>query len=402
MIYLDANASSTPRPAALAVLDEHVNCRSQVPLNPSSVHAAGREARRRLERASSEIGNFFGFQKSDANIIFASGGSEACNSLVKGFVDVSIPGHALVSSIEHPAVMEPALSLQNFGWEVELLPVGSDGRVGVETASSRLKSETALLSIMLANNESGTVQPLEEIAINLRKAGYKGLIVSDITQAVGKFEFSLPRLFQAGVDAVAFSGHKVGALHGVGAVVFSTSDPDVCRQFRPLVLGGPQQERLRAGTENLLAIESLTEVLRGMKPVLSDELQRISGLRELFWAEISVQVLELLRLTPVEGEILSNTLQLCLPGIDAADLVVAADLAGLCLSTGAACSSGKQEPSQVARAAGLSLEEARGVFRVSLDWTSTAEEVREAVLILSGVCRRMLEVEENFKTRVAV
>ena len=278
----------------------------------------------------------------------------------------------------------------------------SDGIISADNFLSALTPETELVSLMLANNETGALQPAAEIAKALRARGYSGPIISDITQAPLKTVFSLQGLFDAGVDAVALSGHKMGAPAGIGAIILAGSHHKPaprCFQFHSLINGGPQEGRLRAGTENLLGAVAWGAVCRALRPRLDSELARIENLRDKLVLEIGIKVPGTRCLTPlsqtkpsttaIAKTALVNTALIQFTGCRGDDLVVALDLLGICVSTGSACASGKQEVSHVLCSMGLSNTEAREVVRFSLDWDADEASIQRTVESLTQVVSRM-------------
>ncbi|MDD2943967.1 MAG: aminotransferase class V-fold PLP-dependent enzyme [bacterium] len=406
-VYFDANAGSRLRKAARHEVQSWLEGQSRLtvatPANPSSIHAGGREARRLVAEADLRIRNFLSASPKSLRLIYTSGGTEGCNSLVHGFYS-GARGHIVTSSFEHPAMKEALTRAVQDGGEITQVAPDSDGTVRVDDVVAAIRTETLLVSVMLANNESGAVNPLLEIARELRKGGYSGAIVSDITQGVGKLEFDLADLFAAGVDAVAFSGHKLGALPGIGVVAFPSGETDNtaeaeysarCNIFSPYLVGGPQQGRLRAGTENIPGIISLAgavDEIGGSMGIESLEERRreslrISGLRENLWRMLQASA-TCRRLTPSEEKAVPNTLLFQVPGIRADDLVVGFDLLGFSVSTGSACGSGKQELPQTALVYGLDRTEAAEVLRVSLDWDATEEMVNNFASAFAELLRR--------------
>lgn len=372
MIHLDANATSRLRPSALLAVEEFL--RREVG-NASSIHDSGRQARTILTRARSEVARFFlNSERADVQIFFTSGGTESCNALIHGFFQA--PSSVLVSEIEHSAILEPIENLRNLGTEVVKISSTREGYLEPSAFVNALRQDTALVAVMLANNETGAIQPVREIAQALRASGYSGAIVSDISQAVGKSEFSLEELFRAGVNAVAISGHKLGALPGIGAVILAGGSYGVCFQFSPLILGGAQEQGLRSGTENLLGISSLAAALKDLKSNGVEERSKISALRDELWSKLNSSITSIEKLTPQSS--LSNTLLVRFVDCRGDDLVVSLDLLGIAVSRGSACNSGKQKASHVTRAMGLSELEGSEVIRLSLDWDVTSEDIAAA------------------------
>jgi cysteine desulfurase len=391
MIYLDANASSQLRPQVVQALETHL-AQNKLYGNASSVYATGRKSKTLIVSAKKAILDlFFPGEKTDAQLFFTSGGSEGCNSLINGFIDPEVTGHLLSSAIEHPAISEPLKKLERCGFELELVSPSKDGFISVEEFVSKVKLSTALVTVMLANNETGAIQPVIQIAKALREKKYSGPIVSDITQAVAKSEVNLKELFAAGVTAVSISGHKLGALTGVGAIVVSGASSGNCFQFQPTILGGGQQHGFRSGTENLLGILSLMEACKEIKSQGRSERESISQLRERLWDNLNLEISGLRRLSS-STNVLSNTLLLQIEGCRSDDLVVALDLMDVCASRGSACNSGKQNASYVPISMGLSQKESIEVIRFSLDWDATSESIDEASKRIIQAVKQMREL----------
>jgi cysteine desulfurase len=325
-------------------------------------------------------------------VVFTSGATEGANLLVNGFVGYgNSSAHIICSSVEHPAVLEPVKALQLRGCAVSWIdpnPRGDEFNVG--RFISELTPQTAIILLMLANNETGRVYPIAKLCRELRKSGYQGAIVSDTTQALGKYSFIASELFAAGLDALVISSHKIGGPTGIGAVVFKR-DNSRCRMLEPQILGGNQEFGFRAGTENVAGISGFGAAAESISSCLIAEIERRSLLRELLWSSIKAVCPEAIRISPLpnEGtEILSNTLLVSFPGRRGDDLVVALDLVKVCCSTGAACASGKQSVSHVLSELALAKDTALGSVRFSLDWDTTEEDVRDLAGRLQEVLQR--------------
>lgn len=373
-IYMDANATAKTRPAVLQALSFYLRARHG---NPSSVHFEGRFAKSKLREARQAVADLLQLENS-GEVIFTSGGTEACNSLVRGFLHLD-DGEILASAIEHQAMRD---YLEILPGRTTFVSPASNGIIDPKQFCEQLTPQTSLAVVMLANNETGAIQPVATIARMLRARGFNGPIVSDATQAVGKYAFSCRELFEAGVSAIAVSGHKFGSLPGVGAMVFATGD--LCFPFAPSNVGGPQESRLRAGTENMPGIISMGVAAQEARSQLENYTHHIAKLRDMLWEGLSALAVK--RLTPDMA--LPNTLLVQFPGCRGDDLVVAFDVEGLSASTGAACSSGKQEASAAVRAQGLNESEAREVVRFSLDWDADESDVEEALRIIREVVER--------------
>jgi cysteine desulfurase len=362
------------------------------------VHQYGQRARSLLRDARESIAAFCGCDQ-NAEIVFTSGGTESCSHMIYGFLgevaSLSLnPRHIVSSTIEHPAVFEPIKALTLCGWQASWINPQADGFVRAQSYLDALRPETALVVLLLANNESGALQPVLETARLLRDRGYRGAIVSDSTQAFGKAAVDVGQLFTAGVNALSLSGHKLGAPGGIGALIVNRS----LGAIAPFLLGGHQQAGMRAGTENVAAAAALGAVAKQLTTNLRAEIERKRSLRNMLWEEIKRELPDVLTFSPHRGaalldhSILDNTLLLRFPGCRADDLVVALDLAGLAVSSGSACSSGKQSPSHVLLAMGHSPEEAQEAIRLSIDWGTSEQQVRQAVRLLAMAVRRMRNV----------
>ncbi len=361
--YLDHNATSPLRPeAAEAVLRA-----LQLSGNPSSVHAEGRAARAEIERAREQVARLVGARAK--NVIFTSGGTEAANLvLTQGFRRLGQAGttRLFLGAAEHPCV----LNGHRFASEsVEIIPVDANGILDLAWLEAQLKAaghESVLVSIQLANNETGVLQPVAEAARLVHEHG--GLIHTDAVQAAGKIPVDLVGL---GVDVLTLSAHKIGGPKGIGAVVLASDQFEIADR---LIRGGGQEKGFRAGTENVAAIAGFGAAAEIALRVLGQEAGRLQALRDE--AET-----ELRRIAPdavvvgAQAERLPNTFAFAIPGLKAETALIAFDLAGLALSSGSACSSGKVKRSHVLDAMGMEPALAEGVLRVSLGWSTTKEDV---------------------------
>jgi len=362
-VYLDHNATTPLRPEARAAVVEALD----VVGNASAVHREGRQARRIVEEARAAVARLVG---ADARCVtFTSGGSEAAATVLSpGFVG---RGEArgpftrlIVSAIEHSCVLAGG----RFAPEaLHVCPVDGAGRIDVKSLAALLAEDRgpALVAVMAANNETGVIQPLAEVAALCRAHG-AGLVV-DAVQAAGKMPLDMASL---DCDALFLSGHKIGAPQGVGAIV--TASDSVA--FPALVRGGGQEGRRRAGTENLSGIAGFGAAAAAVSAAMADEMQRLAALRD--WLEGAIVTISgASRVIGLPAERLANTSLTVHPGFEGETLVIALDLAGIAVSTGSACSSGKIAPSHVLAAMGVEGNEARSALRVSLGWTTTRDDV---------------------------
>ncbi len=349
--YLDYNATAPVRPAVIEAMARALDS----PGNPSSVHGSGRAARRSLEQARAAVAALVG-ARPDA-VLFTSGGTEANNQAL-----ASARGPCLVSAIEHDSVLKAAP-------DAERLPVDADGRLDLERLAERVAAtRPALVSVMLANNETGVVQPVAEVSRLARRHG--ALVHTDAVQAAGKLRLDLGAL---GVDFLTLSAHKLGGPQGVGALVLGAGALGAGIEPAALLRGGSQERRWRPGTENLPGIVGFG---RAAELALedSDVASRTAALRDRLEAEIR-KAAPGARVYGAAALRLPNTSCLAMPGVGNQTQLIALDLAGVHVSTGSACSSGKVGPSHVLAAMGVEPAEAASAIRVSLGWASTDADV---------------------------
>ena len=373
LLYLDHAAITPVRPeakaAVLAALDTFGN--------PSSVHAAGRAARDLLDRARAQVAAALGAQASE--IVFTSGATEAAALALRGVLGASPAGRddLVVTAVEHPCVLGLAEALRAEGRRVTVLPVDERGLPDPDLARQAVTSRTALVCAMVANNETGVLLPVRELAATARERG--ALFFTDAVQAVGKIEVDVRTL---GADLVALTGQKFGGPRGAGALWVKSG-----LRLAPL-LGGSQERGRRAGTENLPGVAGLGAALEAASERREAEALRLAALR----ARLETGLLAAIPGARVNGAgapRLPNVLSITLPGVDAEALLMALDLEGLCASAGSACHSGSTKPSSVLSAMGLSVAEARATLRLSLGWTSTEAEVESALALIPPLAARV-------------
>ncbi len=333
--------------------------------NASSIHYFGQEAKQRLEAARRSLASLIHAHPSE--IVFTAGGTEADNLALLGIARAAAlrcgkPGHAITSAIEHPAVLAACAQLEKEGFEITRLPVGSAGMVDPADVRAALRPETALISVMHANNETGVIQPIEEIARIAREAGVPFHV--DGVQALGKLPIDVKAL---GVDLYSVSAHKLYAPKGVGALYVRKGV-----RLHPLLFGGHHERDRRPGTENVPGIAGFGAAAQ-LAAMHGPETARIGELRN----RLEQAVLERIPETGVNGSgpRVPNTTNIYFDGIDGEALVIALDLRGFAVSTGSACSSGAVTPSHVLTAMGLPAERSRASIRFSLGLGNTAEQV---------------------------
>lgn len=370
-IYLDHNSTT---PIAPSVAKAVFACYQSGYVNPASQHQSGQLARRELESIRSKILKWLDARTTgmDADrLIFTSGGTESNNLALLGLAGQE-PGRVLVSSIEHPSIFGPAEVLARQGFEVISIPVSQSGVIDLPEAKKRITNKTRLVSLMLANNETGVIQPVAEIAALCRDLGVK--IHCDATQAVTKIPVSFQKLR---IDAMTFSPHKFYGPRGIGGLVTKSNiTPD------PILFGGFQQMGIRPGTENLALAAGTLAALQQCGPCEDSDHNVCKAYEAVADLRDHLQTgLEAMGAVTNGGESarLPNTLNISFPGMNRQAFLMAADMAGLDFSTGSACASGSSEPSPVLVAMGLPDEIIEGSVRISLGSSNTAQEIDEAI-----------------------
>lgn len=361
-VYFDCNATTPLDPLVLAAMLPYLSAQFG---NASSRHEYGRAARRAIDEARGRVAAAVGAHPTE--VVFTSGGSESNNLFIKGAAACLKPGLLAVSAIEHPCVLKPAEQLARRGWQLHKLAVDAEGRIDDDNYQSVLAQQPKLVSVMLANNETGVLQDVAALAAQAKAAG--AWFHSDAVQAVGKIAVDFRHLNAAGVHALTLSAHKLGGPKGAAALVL-----DKRLEIEPLIAGGGHERGLRSGTENVAAIvgfgvacELAAQRLASTAPRLIDLRGQLeSGLREIGAT-----------LFGAGAERLPNTVYFALPDIDGETLVGYLDRAGFAVASGAACSSANPEPSHVLRAMGVAAELARGAVRISLGAGNTDEQVKD-------------------------
>jgi len=374
MIYLDYNAT-TPlcepaREAILPYLDRYFG-------NPSSVHAAGREARAAIDNARDMLAALLRIKPNE--IIFTSGATESCNLAVLGLARSRMQrgDHIISAKTEHHAVLNAVEHLEKQeGFEVTWLNVSRDGLVDIEQLAKSIRPETRLISIMAANNETGVIQPLREISQICRERGV--LLHSDMVQAFGKIEIDLSL-----VDAASFAAHKFYGPKGTGFLFLRGG-----LSIQPIMFGGAHENERRPGTENVAAIAGMAAAAEFAVRDRDAEQQRQARLRDELWTCISQNVPDAKQ---NGGKLprLANTLNVSLLGLDSEMLLIALDLEGVCASSGSACMVGSVIASHVLLAMGLPIERARSAVRFSLGKSTTPDEIEAAGNAVQKIVKRL-------------
>ncbi len=374
-IYFDHNATTAPSPEALAA---YVRVSREVFGNASSIHQAGQDARREIESARASVARMLGVA-SPKELVFTSGGTESDNLALFGVMRRRGAGaHLITTSIEHPAVLQPAGQLEREGFAVTYLRVGASGVVDPDDVRRAIRPDTALISVMHVNNELGTVQPVADIAAIAREHGIP--MHSDGVQAAGRMPVDIGAL---GVDLYSASGHKMRAPKGTGVLYVRANTP-----VDPVLFGGRHEHGRRPGTENVpgaAALGAAAAKAEYMGPELRDLLESLVRER-----------IPDVRINGAGSPRAANTSNLCVEGIEGESVVIALDLRGFCVSSGAACSSGAAEPSHVLTAIGLSRREAKSCIRVSLGPENTSEQVEAFVGALADSVARLRKLSPDY------
>lgn len=352
--------------------------------NPSSIHKFGRETTRAIQLARKRVAEMIG--ASPKEITFTSGGTEADNFALKGTA-VHIRNKApekiriITSSIEHDAVLEPCRDLEGMGFSVTYLPVAGDGLVRLADLKSAISSEVSLVSIMLANNEVGTIQPIRELAEIAH--GFGALFHTDAVQAAGKIPISVKGL---GIDMMSISSHKINGPKGVGALYIRMG-----LEIAPIIHGGGQESELRSGTENVPGIAGFGKACELATKRMVEYQEYVSALRGYLIEKVAKEIPHS-RLNGSRNDRIPNNAHFTFFGVNGEDLIIKMDENGIAASTGSACSVKKQKPSHVLKAMGFSYEEITGSLRISLGMQNTKDEVDRAVAVLASVVKELREL----------
>lgn len=376
-VYLDHNATSPIRPVAARSLRDALMGPAG---NASSLHAEGREARRILEEARERVAGLVGLPPRD--VVFTSGGSEAIAAAIHGVTEKPDPKRRriLVSAIEHSSVLESCHVLDRRGFVVESVACNREGRVDPERFVARLDTDLCLAALQWANNETGVIQPVDEVSRACAAAGIPLLV--DAVQAAGKLDLD-PRRVE--VPLLAVSGHKLGGPQGTGALMVHEK-----MTLAPLIAGGAQERRRRGGTESVANLAAFGAAAEEARVALKDEAARILRLR----VRIESRLRDRFELVEIHGQgasRLPNTVNFSLPGVPGESLAIALDVAGFAVSTGSACAAGSVKPSHVIRAMGYPEDEARGAVRISLGWSTTQDDVDRFLEALPPIVEQVRE-----------
>lgn len=347
IVYLDNAATSPMRNEIVYALIPYFLTEYG---NASASYSLGREAKEELENCRSVIGKILNCQPE--GVYFTSGGTESDNMLIKGLARANKGNHIITSSIEHPAVLNTCKELEKEGYVITYLPVNEIGKVDIEQLKKEITEDTCLISVMMANNEVGTIQPIKEITDIAHE--HNIVVHTDMVQATGHIPIDIKDI---GVDSFSCSGHKFGSPKGVGIAYIK---PRV--ECEPFIFGGGQEKGMRSGTENIPSIVGMTMALAYSCKTLSSYTKKMDDLRERFLTNLKGINL---KINSFKKYSMPNILNISFPNIDGENLKLYLDTKGICVSNGSACHSGDVEPSHVLAAMNLSEKNIKGAIRIS-------------------------------------
>ena len=390
-IYLDHNATTPLHPEVKNTITEMFDIYG----NPSSLHTVGRIARQKIEQAREIVANFIGAAPDE--IIFVGSGSEANNSVLNSLscpsqvcrLERNLRDEIITTSIEHPCVLETSKCLRERGITVNYIPVDTTGKVKLDVLKELLTEKTALVSVMYANNEIGTIQDIKAIAKIAHAQG--AFFHTDAVQAVGKIPVNVQDL---DVDFLAFSAHKIYGPKGVGALYVKRGTP-----FCPLIRGGHQERGRRAGTENTIGIMAFAKAIEMRKQEMSDEAERLRRLKKILIDGIKSKIPDV-QFNGHPTDTLPGTLNISFAGAEGESILLYLDLEGIGVSTGSACASGSLEPSHVILATGVGAELAHGSIRISMGRENTADDIYYTVSALERVVKKVRDMSTTYQSKL--
>jgi cysteine desulfurase len=378
-IYLDHNAGAPLRPEVRTVIAGFAEADEAG--NPAAVHRSGQRARRALEQARERVARLIGAAARE--IVFTGGGTESNNLAIRGVAEALAARRRIVTSaIEHSSILAPLEYLVAKGFEVIRLAPDRGGRIAPAAVGAALDSDTALVSLALANAEVGTIQDVAAMTEPIVRAG--AIFHIDAAQAAGRIPI---RVGDLRCDLLTISGHKIGAPAGIGALYVRSG-----LALAPAMIGGPQEAGMRAGTPNLLGAIAFGVAADAARADLEEESARVAMLAERLLARLDESIPGL-RLNGASDRKLANTLNLSFPGVLGESMLIALDLEGVEVSMGSACAAGAVEPSHVLLAMGIGRDEARSSLRLSLGWSTSAGEIDRAAEIIPRVWGRVRAAE---------
>jgi cysteine desulfurase len=378
-VYLDNNSTTPIDPRIKAAIEPYL---TTVFGNPSNLHYFGRESAEGIARAREQIAAYLNARPEE--IYFTSGGTEANNWAIKG-VAVALMltkgRHLITSPIEHASVLGSVGYLQEMGWQVGYLPVDAYGLIDPDSVSKLITKETCLISVMLANNEIGTIEPIKEIAAVCHQHGV--LVHTDAVSAAGKIKIDVQEL---GVDLLTISGHKIHAPKGIGVLYIRTGTP-----IQPIIHGGHHQQGLRAGTENVIGIIGMGKACEILKQEWQGNAEKLRQLRDRLENGILKRISDV-RLNGHPEKRLPNTSHFSVAYVEGEALLMNLDLEGIAVASGSACSSGETEPSPTVKAIGVPDIYRNSVVRFSIGEENTEDEIDYTIEVMERVVKRLREI----------
>ena len=386
MIYLDNAASTAVHPEVVKEMLPYFDVQYG---NPSSIHQFGRKAKNAIQKARKQVAALIDAEPDE--ILFTSGGTESNNTILYGITKLQgshlDQNHIITSSIEHEAILQPCKEFENIGIKITYLPVDEHGIVNPDDITNSINPHTVLVSIMFANNEVGTIQPIKEISEICKK--YQIPFHTDAVQAVGKVPINVKEL---GVDALSISSHKINGPKGIGALFIKKGVI-----ITPQILGGGQENGMRSGTENVASIVGFGKACEIAKERLNENISHFQTLHSSMLSKI-VKEISHVKLNGHPGKRIFNNIHLTFLGVQGEDLIIKLDEHGIAASTGSACSVHTQKASHVLQAMGFNHEQITGSLRMSFGYMNTLNEVDQTVEVLKKVVSELRNISP-YKTK---
>ena len=386
MIYLDNAASTAVHPEVVKEMLPYFDVQYG---NPSSIHQFGRKAKNAIQKARKQVAALVGAEPDE--ILFTSGGTESNNTILYGIPKLQgshlDQNHIITSSIEHEAILQPCKEFENIGIKITYLPIDEHGIVDPDDIVNSINLHTVLVSIMLANNEVGTIQPIKEISEICKK--YQIPLHTDAVQAVGKMQIDVKEL---GVDALSVSSHKINGPKGIGALFIKKG-----LRIDPQILGGGQENGMRSGTENVASIVGFGKACEIAKERLNENITHFQTLHSSMLSRIAKEIPHV-KLNGHPEKRIFNNIHLTFLGVNGEDLIIKLDEHGIAASTGSACSVHTQKASHVLKAMGFNHEQITGSLRISFGYANTLDEINQAVEVLKKVVSELRSVSP-YKTK---
>jgi len=381
VVYLDNAATTEMRAEVLESMLPYFRTNFG---NPSSLYSIGQDARRAVDESREVIARSLGCRVSE--IIFTSGGTESDNAAIKGaaFGSRHLGNHIITTSVEHHAVLHTCHQMEQFGFDVTYLPVDSNGMVDIDDLLSAITDKTILVSVIMVNNEIGTIQPIAQMANAVKDVGERMgrniLFHTDAVQAPGLTEIDVSQL---GVDMLSLSAHKFHGPRGVGLLYMKRGIP-----FEPLMIGGGQERERRSGTENVAGIVGMAKALELCIDDMEEVVSKITTLQKSLIEELE-QKIPGMKLNGHPTRRICNNVNVSFEGVEGEPILLGLDFSGICASSGSACSAASHEPSHVLLAIGRTAEEAQGTIRISLGRENTQADVEYLMEILPDLVKKL-------------